>query len=778
MQDTPWFYNVLIWYGYLFVIGIIFFPLTRKIFSRFFDHGYAFSKTIAILLLSYASFIAGILKIVPFTQQYLYIFIIFFGFVNFFILIKDIQKNKIVPLEKPKTKSRKSRAINSPVQSYDPENRRILLICILEEILFLAALLFLAFVRGQEPSVRGLEKFMDFGFMNSILRSTHFPPLDMWYSADPTNPMGYPINYYYFGHLTGAYLIKLTGIFPFIGYNLVLATIFAQGVTLSFSLTSSVIYKAYGNPPTDKIIKFIKFIFFGLIGSLLVNFAGNLHTIYLFTKGYENEKPVPFWEIFSTYNPQKYWYPNATRFIPFTIHEFPSYSYVVADLHGHVFDIPFVLLTLAVLCNFFFTYTENNAYVSIKNSKAEQIKNKKNAGPREFISRHVEHLDFFRHSFFDTRTLLTIIFLGFLAAVHYMTNAFDGPIYILLSGVIFFFIFGFSVRLIVYGVIFLLSFVLFSFPFSHYFAPFVSGVGVNCSPDFLVNMQKIGPFIFEKGKCQSSPFWMMFVLWGFFWLSCLLLIVTIRLRKQMTLLDRLFLIIYAVGTFLIVVPEFFYIKDIYPDHFRANTMFKLGYQAYIMMSIASAYTLYAIASLKGVMRYVLKLIYLSLFFFVITYPFFAFPSYYGDFKKVPELDGSKWLISSYPEDKELVEYINTTIKGQPVILEAQGDSYTDYERISAYTGAPTVAGWWVHEWLWRGSADVVGKRIPDIVSIYEGVDPMQTLTLLKKYNVKYVVIATQERNKYPNLNEEKFASIARKIFTTTNQRGALYEVIY
>ena len=90
--------------------------------------------------------------------------------------------------------------------------------------------------------------------------------------------------------------------------------------------------------------------------------------IYLFTKGYPNEQPVPFWGIFQNWGEiqktmetnhvwlvdalvlnSKYWYPNATRFIPFTIHEFPSYSYVVADLHGHVFDIPFVLLTLALL---------------------------------------------------------------------------------------------------------------------------------------------------------------------------------------------------------------------------------------------------------------------------------------------------------------------------------------------------------------------------------------------------------------------------------------------
>ena len=35
------------------------------------------------------------------------------------------------------------------------------------------------------------------------------------------------------------------------------------------------------------------------------------------------------------------------------------------------------------------------------------------------------------------------------------------------------------------------------------------------------------------------------------------------------------------------------------------------------------------------------------------------------------------------------------------VLEANGDSYSGYERVSAMTGLPTVLGWYVHEWLWR-----------------------------------------------------------------------------
>ena len=87
----------------------------------------------------------------------------------------------------------------------------------------------------------------------------------------------------------------------------------------------------------------------GILTALLLTFAGNLHTIYAFFKPYVNENPVPFWQLpFSPETfPNSYWYPNATRFIHNTIHEFPLYSFVVSDLHGHVLDIPFVLLTIA-----------------------------------------------------------------------------------------------------------------------------------------------------------------------------------------------------------------------------------------------------------------------------------------------------------------------------------------------------------------------------------------------------------------------------------------------
>lgn len=691
-----WLFTSLNWYIYIFAVGLVFFPVTKRIFSRFsFDFGYPFAKVLAIIFVSYASYVLGTVRVLPFARWGIFLTIGIFALINWLLFERSRHRGKV---EKFSTSS----------------NYKVLSTIVFEEFLFLVALLFWAFVRSQEPSIQSLEKFMDFGFMNSILRSNYFPPADMWYA-----PM--PINYYYFGHLVGAVLIRLTNAVPPIGYNLILATIFALGVTQVFSLIANVV--AVYSPK----IKRLFLVIFGLVGAFIVNLGGNLHTIYVFTKGYPNESPIPFWQILSAYNPLQYWYPNATRFIPFTIHEFPSYSYVVADLHGHVFDIPFVLLTLAIL---FLIFT----------GKWSRI---------------------------------WPVFLGFLTAVHYMTNAFDGPIYILLSLVFLFFLLGFSWRFVSSFFILIFSFLLFSLPFSFYFRPFISGIGLNCAPNFLIKLGKLGPFLFERGNCQVSPFWMMFVLWGFFWVSFLLFL-AIRKRDKR---DDFLLILFSFGTFLILIPEFFYIKDIYPAHFRANTMFKLGYQAFIMMGVVSTITFFKIKELK--MRWkkiLLTAVWIFFAFLVVIYPIFSIPSYYGPLDRIPNLNGSSWFTTSYPEDLEIIAYLNAEVSGQPVILEAQGDSYTDYERISAFTGLPTVAGWWVHEWLWRGTSDAVGMRIPEVTALYESPDIKKTTALIKKYKIKYVIISRLERQKYPNLNEEKFLEIGKLIMKSNNGFGALYQV--
>jgi uncharacterized membrane protein len=120
---------------------------------------------------------------------------------------------------------------------------------------------------------------MDFGFMQSILNSSYFPAPDMWYA-------GYPINYYYFGHTVVAVLTKLSSISLDNTFNLMLSTIFALCITMSFSIGVQLCRLSR----LDRVWQ----LFNGLLTAFLVTLAGNMQTLYAFTKGYTGENVQPF----------------------------------------------------------------------------------------------------------------------------------------------------------------------------------------------------------------------------------------------------------------------------------------------------------------------------------------------------------------------------------------------------------------------------------------------------------------------------------------------------
>ena len=683
--------SILQWWAVFFVIGMIFTPLTNNIFRSFVDRGYLFSKVLGLGIISYCLLVLNVSHVLPFGFMSIILILWACGIINFILFKRKIDIKKF-PFK----------------------------LIIFEESIFLLGIIIWSFIRAHEPSINGLEKFMDFGFLNSILRTTWQPATDMWLPP-------YPINYYYFGHLTTAVVTELSRLPSFITYNLMIATLFSFCFSLSFSLGANIISKTFNR----------KSFIGGILIGILLSLAGNLQAIYAFFKPYNVDHPVPFWNLPLLLNnfPNAYWYPNATRFIPFTIHEFPLYSFVVSDLHGHVVDIMYVLLLIAL------------AYVV-------------------FLQKGI------------SKFLLVLISL--LLAIMYMTNVWDGLIYMLLVfGIITFknwqpnnlqktFIETSKSAL---AIVFL--FFIFALPFNLFFKPFASGIGILCVPTFLTNIGKIGPFIFEANHCQRSEWWQLLTLYGFFYFFVISFILFLKWGKQRLEQQDLFvLILIALASLLILIPEFVYVKDIYPAHYRANTMFKLVYQSFIMLSIASGYIIFRIISNSREKVFKIFNIYFVFFIFTIlflilvgTYPYFAIKSYYGDLSNYKGLDGLMYLKTRLPEDYNAINWINSNISGRPVMVEAQGDSYTDYARISANTGLPTILGWTVHEWLWRGTYNIPSPRIQEVKDIYENSSVELTRELLKKYDAKYVYIGDLEHEKYPNLIESKFDRLGKIIWS-------------
>lgn len=678
------FFAVLRWALVLVGLGILTFPISSRWFSRFGDQGWAFAKILGLGFLSYWIFLAGSLNLAAFDSFAVWVGLTLVGSASYVLWKSDAGRLRVFL-------------------------RRRWRWIVFEEALFFLGLLFWSWVRGHQPEINGLEKFMDFGFVNSILKSSRFPPADLWLS-------GMSINYYYFGHLTTAVMTKLSGLAPSVAYNLMIATLFALTLSCGFSLGSGVFRGLLRGIPIRQQRRLS--VLSGFISALVLVFAGNLHTIVsLMTKGADT-----------------YWYPDATRYIPYTIHEFPHYSFVVADLHGHVNNIPYVLLTLATVLNLLFTQG------------------------RSFSLQ------------FSSRLLLRLAGLGWLVGILYMTNALDAPIYLLVIGVLLLtaahqrpFLGNLWKAARAFLVITVAGLVL-TLPFHLAFRPFTAGVG-----------------LVEARSDLTS----LLVLWGFFLLIggvFVFLSLLGRLRGSLPRLDRRMsrslMVLMAVSLLLVLVPEVIYFKDIYiREYHRANTMFKLVYQSFLMMSLLSGPVLGAAGvfflKARGGARFVLLFalaVCLAGFVSVLTYPYFSVRGFYNRLQNYQGLDGLAWLERRYPDDSVAIRWLQSTVVGQPVIAEAVGESYTDYARVSTNTGLPTILGWRVHEWLWRGSFDEPARRTEDVARLYTTASITEACAIIERYGVSYIFVGTLERQQYRQLTESTFRRIGDAVYALGNTR--------
>lgn len=601
-------------------------------------------------------------------------------------------------------------------------------VVLISELLFSFGLVVWSLVRGFQPDIVGLEKLMDLGFINSILNTRYLPPADMWFSGES-------INYYWFGHFIIALITKASKIQSSITFNLSLASIMGLTLASSFSIVSTLVKRAIKK--ADKRVAMAA----GLISALLLTFGGNFHApIYIVKEGVQN-----------------YWYPNATRFIGYnpetndkTIHEFPIYSFVVSDLHAHLINLPFVLLYIALLMN----------YVVNANSKPHSQNPKQTQNSKLFRKFDIGALKL------ELRNSLSkLIPLGFLLGVMFMTSTWDFGNYLLVSGVTFL-LFNLKKYRLTAKTLWLTGKPLIIIVFISFLTAL----------PFILNFTSLAEGI--RLVTHRTPLWQLGVLWGFPAILTLLFSIFIyKFRSNIKAADIFIVSLLIAAWMLIFIPEIVFVKDIYiASHQRANTMFKLTYQAYVMTYLSSGYITVRLLSWtkKIIVRSLLFIFFLIIFAAVLTYPSFAINSYYGDLKNYHGLNGETWLKSRYQSVYETILWLRENTKGQPVILEAPGDSYTDYNLISSYTGFPTVSGWYVHEWLWRGSPDFPQKRVEDITQIYISSDKDLTKLLLEKYKVEYVIVGTLERQKYPNINEEKFRELGTLVFSSGN--STIYKI--
>lgn len=61
------FFTFMIWWEILWILGLVFMPITAQIFKGFDDNGWMYSKVIAIVICGYGVWILTSIKVVHFT---------------------------------------------------------------------------------------------------------------------------------------------------------------------------------------------------------------------------------------------------------------------------------------------------------------------------------------------------------------------------------------------------------------------------------------------------------------------------------------------------------------------------------------------------------------------------------------------------------------------------------------------------------------------------------------------------------------------------------------
>jgi uncharacterized membrane protein len=100
---------------------------------------------------------------------------------------------------------------------------------------------------------------------------------------------------------------------------------------------------------------------------------------------------------------------------------------------------------------------------------------------------------------------------------------------------------------------------------------------------------------------------------------------------------------------------------------------------------------------------------------------------------------------TFSGDLAAIEWLNENVDGTPVLLEASIGPYRgNGGRISSATGIPAVLGWDRHQRQQRYEPGI-SQRMADVRAIYNETDPVVKLEMLRRYNVRYIVVGDVER---------------------------------
>ena len=851
-------------WGLVEILGIIFLPLTVTVFHNVPDRGWAWSKALALLVTSFCVWFP------------LMVFhALFFSWIFVFSVVLILLALNVIGFLRTRQTLRQ---IISANRWY---------VCATEAVFFLMVLL-LGILRSYGPDIVSYERFMDEGFLASIMRSQHFPPSDMWYS-------GYSINYYYYAHYIVAMLAKLLGQLPSVAFNTGISMLYGLAAVSLFGITCNIIawshrYRAQKQATIADIespkqplfvdteeLEQINVHDHKVIAEseqpVLIALENDVTPIYAEKNALRQGIPFALLTIamalilgnmastvawYQQHNAlQDYYWFNVTRVIPNTINEFPAFSFLLSDFHAHVLSLPFTLLAIGFAFNFLLNPEGRGIFIFGRGWRLGLT----------LCTAALSMGGLFVMNGWDLPTYFGLVIIsigiqqwfvhGKSLSFHWLMNVFIAiiPLGILAALAYAPFLLFFispsqgvgivslnnrsSVRdeILIYALfVFVFISLLFSNILRHQLAP-ASELKVEATTtteneayqDKTDQMEAIEPN--EQLVVPSNPDQDNYLSWSFIGIltglgfvllglicqfispnnATLFITLGITLTALVVVLQHIndrahafTLFLGALAFALIVGSEVFYLRDVFEaSNPRMNTVFKFYFQAWILFSIACSAGLYFLrenihiskflVAPLGVVRHVYtagKVVWTVCFALLLlagcVYPIFAPYNRLKTFDpttnkvglvRTNSLDGMSYLknVDMLASDYDAIKWLNANVTGTPVLVEAidpKGGDYTNYSRISAFTGLPTLMGWVGHEYQWRvtwlnkslaNTADF-NSRSSDINAMYSDPDNQRVEALLSKYHVEYLYVGQIEHSTYAKANLKRFSSFMQVVY--------------
>lgn len=613
-------------------------------------------------------------------------------------------------------------------------DRQWLRLLVLAEALSFVAFALYAAWRGYAPQILNTEKPMDIAFLASSARATMMPPLDPWMAGET-------INYYYLGYLLQGSLSRMSGVVPTVGFNLALATTFSMTVTAVFGL-GYVAMRRWASAPRAVVA--------GALAVALVVLGGNLYSAREFLANPAATVEASWWggvgwnasrivvdELPGT-DDRDGLSATATEPPVDTINEFPAFSFVLGDLHPHLLALPFTVVAM---------YLALNLFISLRGCTRLTLS-----------------------------SAVRVAAGGWVAGSLYMLNSWDYPTYLLLIGVgVWLGMWPLGGRSVAAGLATLLaSSIVCWLPFFIGFTPPV-GVTTGSLPAALDELPVVSTLVTVLGsmRWEHTSFAEFFTVFGVPYLFSIWFLVHgmssslnetggvrrfddrsvgifaasllgfgLVLGAPVVVLCGIPLVLaalqhpekqrshgpatllFAVAYLLILGTEFFYIQDIFGN--RMNTLFKVYYQAWTLLGVASAVAIVSLwrdAGLAGgagrrLTRPALGVVVPVAFAAILLYPLLSASDYRSIQGPVnwTGLDGMAYIGELAPGELAAMRWIRDNADEDDVLLEALGCSYQvnsglPTSGMSAFTGVPTVLGWPGHERQWHlGDVSVLQEQ--------------------------------------------------------------------